>query len=116
MSQIEPRAAAPTGQKSPTYPHRVHLSERPRWDALLHEWEGRVASAREQLAGEAKGPGREEAERLVAQMIGARDQLAEAVRRLPMEVGHFYEEDRQRADEAVAALERLLKRRDASRS
>ena len=40
-------------------------------------------------------------------MLGARDQIAEAVRRLPMEVGGLYEEDRHRLDEAVAALERL---------
>ena len=113
VSEIQARASAPNSEKSPAYPNRVHLAERPRWEALLSEWDGRVASAREGLTGKSSGAGREESERLVVQMIGARDQLADAVRRLPMEVGHFYEEDHHRADHAVAALERLFRRWDA---
>jgi hypothetical protein len=42
-------------------------------------------------------------------MLGARDQISEAVRRLPMEVGHMYEDDKLRLEEAEAALERLFK-------
>ena len=42
-------------------------------------------------------------------MLGARDQVADAVKRLPLETGHLYEEDRHRAEEAVAALDRLFK-------
>jgi hypothetical protein len=41
-------------------------------------------------------------------MLGARDQIADAARRLPGEVGELYEEDRHRLEEAVAALDRLI--------
>jgi hypothetical protein len=47
-------------------------------------------------------------------MLGGRDQIADAVKRLPMEVGDLYEEDRHRLNEAVAALERLFARWDAA--
>ncbi len=111
MSPIEPQGPA-SAQKSPTYPQRVHLAERPRWQALLRGWEERVAAARLGMAERPLASRRDINERLLAQMLGSIDQLADAVRRLPMEVGHLYEEDHHRADEAVAALERLFKRWD----
>jgi hypothetical protein len=43
-------------------------------------------------------------------MIGALDEIADAIRRLPGEVGAMYAEDKHRVDQAVAALERLLKK------
>ena len=46
-------------------------------------------------------------ERLYFQMLGARDQVAEAVRRLPLETGDLYDEDKERYEEAVAAFERV---------
>jgi len=49
-------------------------------------------------------------ERMLHQMQGARDQIADSVRRLPMETYDLYEEDRHRLDEAVAALDRLFER------
>ena len=49
-------------------------------------------------------------ERMLHQMQGARDQVADAVRRLPMETNDLYEEDRHRLEEAVAALTRLFER------
>jgi hypothetical protein len=49
---------------------------------------------------------------MLHQMQGARDQIADAVRRLPMETDDLYEEDRHRLDEAVAALNRLFERWD----
>jgi hypothetical protein len=107
---VSPSDSTPTIPKSPTYPQRVHLKERPMWQALLKSWEDRIAAASEQLAGLLRGPERDRYERLYAQMLGARDQLADAVRRLPMEVGALYEEDRLRAEEAVSALERLFAR------
>jgi hypothetical protein len=91
-------------RRNPSYPQRVHVRERPQWQALLKSWQDRVAAARAQRA--AKG---DRADLLLARMEGALDQIAEAVRRLPMEVGPMYEEDRHRVDEAVAALERLFK-------
>jgi hypothetical protein len=95
---------------SPTYPQRAHIRERPQWQALLKEWEERIASAGQTLATLPPGPDRFARERLYFQMLGARDQISESVRRLPMEVGSMYEDDRIRLEEAVAALERLFRR------
>jgi hypothetical protein len=105
----EPEVAAKTAdpRRSPSYPQRVHIRERAQWQALLKSWEDRIAEAGRQLPSR---PDRAQAERAYAQMLGARDQIADAARRLPMEVGGLYDEDRQRLDEAVAALERLFAR------
>ncbi|MBV8558874.1 MAG: hypothetical protein JO116_25315, partial [Planctomycetaceae bacterium] len=59
------------------------------------------------------GPNRALFERLFFQMEGARDQVADAARRLPGETGDLYEEDRHRLDEAVAALDRVFRRWDS---
>ena len=48
--------------------------------------------------------------RLYLQMLGARDQLAEAARRMPLETGDLYDEDKERFEQAVAALERVWQR------
>jgi len=42
-------------------------------------------------------------------MLGARDQVFDAARRLPGETGELYEEDKHRLEEAVAALDRVFK-------
>jgi hypothetical protein len=49
-------------------------------------------------------------ERMYNQMLGARDQIADAVKRLPLEVGVLYEEDRHKLEEAIASLERIFTR------
>jgi hypothetical protein len=95
-------------QKSPTYPQRVHVRERAQWQAVLKTWEDRIAEARRSL--DSRGADHPAHDRLYAQMLGARDQIADAARRLPMEVGELYEEDKHRLEEAVAALERLFER------
>jgi hypothetical protein len=74
---------------------------------LLELWDGRIAQAGAELNG--AGPDSPRG-RLFAQMLGARDQIADAARRLPMEVGDLYEEDHHRLNEAVAALERTFAR------
>jgi hypothetical protein len=94
---------------SPTYPHRVHLKERPALQEKLRLWDAKVAAAATELASLGEGPGSAERRKLYFQMLGARDQISEAVRRLPMEVGHMYEDDKLRLEEAEAALERLFK-------
>jgi hypothetical protein len=94
--------------KSPTYPQRVHVRERTQWQAVLKTWEDRIAAARQSL--DSRGADRPASERMYVQMLGARDQIADAARRLPMEVGDLYEEDKHRLEEAVAALERLFAR------
>lgn len=109
MDQPTIPAPAPSPWKSPTYPQRVHLNEAPQWAGVLAGWESRIAEARRQF--QAAGSPADHA-RTFAQMLGARDQIAEAARRLPMVVGHFYHEDRQRLDEAVRALERLFAKWD----
>jgi hypothetical protein len=97
---------------SPTYPQRVHLRERAQWQALLKTWDDRIAAAGQKLAALPAGPDRSALEFLHIQMTGARDQIAESVRRLPMEVDSLYEEDHLRLEEAVAALERLFRKWD----
>jgi hypothetical protein len=95
-------------RKSPSYPQRVHIRERPQLQQLLKTWEERIASAGLALASSTgQSP---ERQRLYSQMLGARDQLADAAKRLPTEVGAIYEEDRLRLDEAIGALERLFQK------
>ena len=93
--------------KNPSYPQRVHLKERSQWQAVLKTWEDRIAQARTELGARPADAARQ---KLFAQMLGARDQIASAAARMPMEVGELYEEDHHRLEEAVAALERLFAR------
>jgi hypothetical protein len=78
---------------------------------VLEEWDARIREAGATLAstpaGDASRPTRE---RLYNQMLGGRDQIADAAKRLPFEVGHPYEEDRHLLEKAVAALERVFAR------
>lgn len=108
MSSIEPPPRSPL--KNPAYPTRTHTGERPQWRDLLRFWDERVARAGVELGADGPDSGRG---MLYAQMLGARDQVADAARRLPMEVGDLYEEDHHRLNEAVAALERLFARWNA---
>lgn len=96
--------------KNPSYPQRVHIGERAHWQAVLKKCDDRIAEARAKLSAVGTGPNRANFERLFAQMLGARDQVADAARRMPMETGDLYEEDRHRLEEAVAALDRVLQR------
>jgi hypothetical protein len=101
-------------RRSPSYPQRVHIRERAQWQNVLDRWDQRVETARATYAQRSGRSDGLELGRLFAQMLGARDQIADAVKRLPIEVGDLYEEDRHRLDEAVAALERLFARWDAA--
>jgi hypothetical protein len=102
--------AAPASPfKSPTYPQRVHVQERAKWNALLAHWEARVAEAGKKLESLGNHPEKATYHRLYVQMLGSRDQIADAVKRLPGEVGDLYDEDRHRVELAVAALERIGK-------
>ena len=96
--------------KNPTYPQRVHIRERAQWQEILDHWSARVAEAEPRIAQVGDPARRTALERLHAQMLGARDQIADMARRLPMEVGDLYVEDRHRLEGAVAALERLFAR------
>lgn len=101
--------------QSPSYPKRVHVGERARWRGVLETWRGRIEDARRKLDDIAPGPKRAPYEKVYFQMCGARDQIAEAAGRLPMEVDHMYHDDLHRLKEAVAALERLFDRWDGGR-
>ena len=96
---------------NPSYPKRVHLGEKAHWESVLKACEEKLTTARQKLKVlGANAPERPAFEKLYAQMLGARDQVAEAARRLPGETGGLYEEDHHRLEEAVAALDRLVKR------
>ena len=103
----------PTGPfRNPAYPQRVHIHERPHWQAVLKSCEERIATARKKLDVLGNSPKRAVFERLYAQMLGARDQVADAAGRLPGETGALYEEDRERLEQAVAALDRVHRQWD----
>ncbi len=98
--------------KNPSYPQRVHLHERAHWQGVLRQCEERIGKARQKLTVVPPGPNRAIFERLYFQMEGARDQVADAARRLPGETGDLYEEDRHRLEAAVAALDIVFRRWD----
>lgn len=110
---LAPAESAPARSlvpKNPSYPQRVHVSERPKLEAILRQWDDRIAEARRKLDVLGQSADRPKFDRLYAQMLGARDQVAEAVRRMPMETGYLYEEDEHKLHEAVSALERLSRK------
>jgi len=108
---IEPGPPQPAdARRSPSYPQRVHIRERAQWQATLAKCEETLAAARQKFADLGPGADREQSSLLLAQLAGARDQIADAVRRLPMEVGGLYEEDKHRVAEAEKAVERILAR------
>ena len=96
--------------KSPTYPPRVHFAERAELEERLRSIEERLQMVRRKLDALGSHPDRASFERLYFQMLGARDQAAEGVRRLPLETGALYHEDRERYTEAVSAFERAFRR------
>lgn len=94
--------------KNPTYPKRNHTTEGPQWAAVLEEWETKIAALLKAVpAGKSLGELGEKG-RVLSQMVGARDQIRDAAKRLPREVSHMYHEDHDRLDQAVAALGRLF--------
>jgi hypothetical protein len=83
---------------------------------VLRACEERIAPYHQKVSALGpNAPDRPRFERLYAQMLGARDQVADAARRLPGEVGDLYEEDKHRLEVAVAALERVIAKWDGPR-
>ena len=93
-------------RRNPSYPQRTHTAEKPQWQALLQEWTKKVEAAASRLSILGNHPKRSDFEFVYAQMRGGLDQIADAVRRMPGEVGELYEEDKHRVDQAVQSLER----------
>jgi len=91
---------------NPSYPARTHFQEREKLEESLRAAEERLSAARHELSALANHPREATFVRLYHQMMGARDQIAECARRIPLEAADLYEEDRERHVQAVAALER----------
>ena len=104
------RTSVPAPKKNPSYPGRQHLHEKAHWRSILQNAETQIAPFAQRLDVIGDDPKRSMYERLYAQMCGARDQIQDAVRRLPGETGDLYEEDKHRVEEAVTALDRLSPR------
>jgi hypothetical protein len=100
--------------KSRTYPPRVHFAERAGLEQHLRTIEQRLQTVRQKLDVMGNHPDRTGFERLYFQMLGARDQVAEGVRRLPLETGALYDEDKERFEEALAAFDRAIQRWETS--
>jgi exonuclease VII large subunit len=99
---------------NPSYPPRTHYSERSQLEEALRACDQRLKSARQRLnvlANHAENP---RFVRLFHQLQGACDQVAEAVRRLPLETGGLYHEDHERFHNAMEAAERTWQRWEAS--
>lgn len=102
--------ALPVLPKNPSYPERIYIKKRPELEAILQHWDQRIAEARRKLDVLGQSPDRAAYDRMYAQMLGSRDQIAHCVSRMPMETGDLYAEDEHRLHSAVAALERIFQR------
>jgi hypothetical protein len=96
--------------RSPSYPPRTHWLERAALEDHLRSCTERILAAEQKLSDLGGDPRRADLERIYHQLLGASDQVSEAVRRLPMETGPLYEEDKERLGEAVQAFDRLWRR------
>ncbi len=105
-----PTTTTPNPYKNPSYPQRIHLGERQALLAILQSCDDRLDGFRQKLDVVGKRADRPTYERLFLQLQGARDQVADAVRRLPLEAGSLYHEDRERLQAASEAFDRLAKR------
>jgi hypothetical protein len=112
---VPTRTQAVDPWRNPSYPQRIHVRERAHWQGILQKCEERIAMARHKMNVLGNSPNRAAYEFLFVQMLGARDQVADAARRLPMETGDLYEEDKHRLEEAVAALDRVFKKWESQR-
>lgn len=101
---------APAIPKNPTYPKRNHTTEGPKWMGILAEWDNKIAALLEKVpAGKSLGELGEKG-KVLSQMVGARDQIRDAAKRLPRQVTHMYHEDHERLEQAVHALERMAEK------
>ena len=107
------RPTAPNPFKNPAYPPRVHFLERGPLQESLRSCEERLQAIRHKLDTLGSHPQRAAYQRVYHQMLGARDQVAETVRRLPLETGALYAEDKERLEIALAAFDRVYGRWDA---
>ena len=95
---------------NPSYPRRTMCSSAPSSKRRCAACDQRLDAALQKLNVLANHAERPVFVRLYHQMQGARDQAAEAVRRLPLEVGGLYHEDHERFEQAIAAIDRIWRR------
>lgn len=96
--------------RNPAYPQRDHFTERSHLEEVLRSFDQRLETAFQKLNVLANHADKPRFLRLYHQMQGARDQVAETTRRLPLEVGGLYDEDHERFEHAVEAFERTWRR------
>ncbi len=101
--------------KNPSYPPRVHFDERAKFQESLRSCEDRLKGIRQRLDLLGNHPQKAAHERVYFQMLGAHDQVADTIRRLPVETGALYDEDKERYEIAMAAFERVYKSWDSVR-
>ena len=102
--------------RNPSYPQRDHFADRARLEEALRTSEERVTGARKRLEASASLAENAEAVRLYHQLLGVRDQIAECMRRMPLEAGDLYAEDKENFERAIAALERVWQRWEVTAS
>jgi hypothetical protein len=112
---ISKPATALSPFKNPSYPPRVHFQERGALHEGLRSCEERLKKIGQRLDLLGNHPQKAAHERVYFQMLGARDQVADAIRRLPLETGALYDEDKERYEIAMAAFDRVYKSWDSVR-
>jgi hypothetical protein len=95
---------------NPSYPERTHLLDGTQLEIALRSCNERINSALQKLNALASHAQKPLFVCLFHQMQGARDQAAEAVRRIPLEAGDLYHEDQERFQQAMEALDRVWQR------
>jgi hypothetical protein len=105
-----PESKAIEPYRNPSYPQRDHFSERARLLEALRTCEERVAEARRKLDADSRLASDAGAVRFYHQLLGVRDQVAECARRMPLEAGELYTEDKEILERAIAAGERVWQR------
>ncbi|MFO0892786.1 MAG: hypothetical protein U0790_27050 [Isosphaeraceae bacterium] len=111
-----PPARVDAPYRNPTYPARTHWSERAGLEDRLKAWDQKIGDYARRLATLRDSASRASFERIYHQMTGARDQFADAARRLPRETGALYHEDLERLENAESALQRLVQRWDRAKA
>jgi hypothetical protein len=91
------------------------LLERAALEDSLRSCTERILTAERKLSVLGNDPRRAAFERIYHQMLGARDQVAETVRRLPLETGVLYHEDKERFEQALQAFDRVWRRWEAGK-
>jgi hypothetical protein len=100
-------AAPPSPFKNPTYPQRIHYGERAALVDILRSCDERLEGFRKKLDVLGQSAERAAYERRFLQLQGARDQVADTIRRMPIEAGELYHEDRERLQAAIEAFDRI---------